>query len=435
MRFASIFSREEPGVAVSAAAHVAMLAAGLVAFASAPQPFADAQEAIAVEVVDPSALNEVMRGERSAERVQETPRPRAERQSEAAEQRNPGEQARDVPTPPTRPPEVKVADEAQAAPPPPPPPPRPPQQPRQQAAATPPPPPAAAEPPKPDPRPRETAKPEPAKPELRREQLAALAEQAELQAQREKAAEEARAAARARAEAEARARQQREARERAEAEARERAESQARARAQAEAEAREKAAEQAAQRERAEAEARARAEAAARQRAAAEAKAKADAEARARRDAEQAARFNANDISRLLQSREAPQASGSTGREVNRVASLGSPTANAARMNPAMMGEIRDLLQRRIEECYSPPPGVVGRKVVNPFVSVTLAADGTLTGQPRITRAGPTPLDQAIAGAALRAVQRCAPFRIPAKFAPFYAEWKSLSVEFVPPES
>lgn len=435
MRIASLFSREEPGVAVSAAAHVAMLAAGLVAFASAPQPFADAQESIAVEVVDPSALNEVMRGERSAERAQEAPRPRAERQSEVAEQRNPGEQARDVPTPPTRPPEVKVADDVQAAPPPPPPPPRPAQPPRQQAAATPPPS-AAAEPPKPDPRPREAAKPEPAKPELRRDQLAALAEQAELQAQRERAAEEARAAARARAEAEARARQQREAREKAEADARERAESQARARAQAEAEAREKAAEQAAQREKAEAEARARAEAAARQRvAAAEAKAKADAEARARRDAEQAARFNANDISRLLQSREAPQASGSTGREVNRVASLGSPTANAARMNPAMMGEIRDLLQRRIEECYSPPPGVVGRKVVNPFVSVTLAADGTLTGQPRISRAGPTPLDQAIAGAALRAVQRCAPFRIPAKFAPFYAEWKSLSVEFVPPES
>lgn len=435
MRFASLFSREEPGVAVSAAAHVAMLAAGLVAFASAPQPFADAQESIAIEVVDPSALNEVMRGERSAERPQENPRPRAERQSEVAEQRNPGEQARDVPTPPTRPPEVKVADEVQAAPPPPPPP-RPAQPPRQQAAATPPPPPAAAEPPRPDPRPREAARPEPAKPELRRDQLAALAEQAELQAQRERAAEEARAAARARAEAEARARQQREAREKAEAEARERAESQARARAQAEADAREKAAEQAAQREKAEAEARARAEAAARQRvAAAEAKAKADAEARARRDAEQAARFNANDISRLLQPREAPQASGSTGREVNRVASLGSPTASAARMNPAMMGEIRDLLQRRIEECYSPPPGVVGRKVVNPFVSVTLAADGTLTGQPRISRAGPTPLDQAIAGAALRAVQRCAPFRIPAKFAPFYAEWKSLSVEFVPPES
>lgn len=271
---------------------------------------------------------------------------------------------------------------------------------------------------------------------MRREQLAALAEQAELQAQRERAAEEARAAARARAEAEARLRQQREAREKAEAEARERAETQRQAREQAEAEARARADAQAAARARAEADARARAaEAQARAKAAADARARAEAEARAKREAEVAARFNAGDISRLLNSREQPQAAGSTGREVNRVASLGTQTGSAQRMSPSMMGEIRDLLQRRIEECYSPPPGAVGRRVVNPFVSVELQPDGSLAAQPRITRSGPSPLDQAVAGAALRAFQRCSKFTIPAKFAPFHAEWKSLSVEFVPPES
>lgn len=429
------FSKDEPGVAVSAFAHVAMLAAGLVAFSSAPKPFAEAQEAIAVEVVDPTALNEVMRGERSAPAVQTTPRPRVERQSEVAEQRNPGEQARDVPTPPTRPPEMKVAERneealAPAATPPPaarpqPPAPRPPARPESAAAP---------EPPKQEARPREAARPEP-KPEMRREQLAALAEQAELQAQRERAAEEARAAARARAEAEARVRQQREAREKAEAEARERAETQRQAREQAEAEARARADAQAAARARAEADARARAEAQARAKAAADARARAEAEARAKREAEVAARFNAGDISRLLNSREQPQAAGSTGREVNRVASLGTQTGSAQRMSPSMMGEIRDLLQRRIEECYSPPPGAVGRRVVNPFVSVELQPDGSLAAQPRITRSGPSPLDQAVAGAALRAFQRCSKFTIPAKFAPFHAEWKSLSVEFVPPES
>ncbi len=458
MRFGPFFSKDEPGVAVSAAAHIAFFAAGLMAFSNAPPPFANAEESIAVEIVDPSALNEVMKGERSAERVQETPRPRAERQAEVAQERPPGEQARDVPTPPTRPPEMRVAEQAAAAPPPPPPAPaRPPQPARAEppAAAPPPPPAAAAAAPEPPQRPREAARPEPQpqpqpQPERAREQLAALAEQAELQARRERQAEEARAArqraeaearakaeadARARAEAESRARQQREAREKAEAEARERAQAQAaqrEAREKAEAEARERAQAQAAQREKAEADARARAEAQARQRAAAEARAKAEAEARARREAQQAAQFNAGDISRMLQSREAPQASGSTGREVNRVASLGTQTGAAQRMSPSMMGEIRDLLQRRIEECYSPPPGAVGRSVVNPFVSVQLAPDGTLSGQPRISRAGPSPLDQAIAGAALRAVQRCAPFRIPAKFAPFHAEWRSLSVEFVP---
>lgn len=428
MRVSALFSKDEPGIAVSAFAHVAVLATGLVAFSAAPKPFADAPEAIAVEVVDPAAFNEVMRGERSAQAVQETPRPRVDRQSEITEQRSPGQQARDVPSPPTRPPEMRVAERSEeaAAPPPPPAPAARPPAPRPPAPAV------AAEPPKPEPRPREATRPEP-KPEMRRDQLAALAEQAELQAQRERAAEEARAAARARAEAEARARQQREARERAEAEAREKAEAQREAREKAEAEAKARSDAQAAAR--AESEARARAEAQARAKAAADARAKAEAEAKARRDAEAAARFNAGDISRLLQSREQPQAAGSTGRDVNRVASLGTQTGSAQRMSPSMMGEIRDLLQRRIEECYSPPPGAVGRKVVNPFVSVQLAADGTLAAQPRITRSGPSPLDQAVAGAALRAFQRCSKFNIPAKFAPFYAEWKSLSVEFVPPES
>jgi colicin import membrane protein len=78
LRFAKLFSKQEPGVAVSAFGHAAVVVAGLVAFGSSPPPFKDADEAIAVEVVDPSALNEVTRGERSAQAVQDTPRPRAE---------------------------------------------------------------------------------------------------------------------------------------------------------------------------------------------------------------------------------------------------------------------------------------------------------------------------------------------------------------------
>ena len=86
-----LISRHEPGVAVSAMAHAAVLVAALATFGTTPKPYEDAQEAIAVEVVSPSALNEVTRGERQAPAVVETPRPRAERQSEITEQRDPGE--------------------------------------------------------------------------------------------------------------------------------------------------------------------------------------------------------------------------------------------------------------------------------------------------------------------------------------------------------
>ena len=63
---------------VSALGHVTFLVAGLLAFSS-PTPLPENEEAIAVEVIDPSALNQVTRGERSAEKVQAQPTPRAER--------------------------------------------------------------------------------------------------------------------------------------------------------------------------------------------------------------------------------------------------------------------------------------------------------------------------------------------------------------------
>ena len=69
---------------MSALGHATFLVAGLLAFSS-PAPLPENEEAIAVEVVDPSALNQVTRGERSAEKVQAQPTPRAERQSEMVE--------------------------------------------------------------------------------------------------------------------------------------------------------------------------------------------------------------------------------------------------------------------------------------------------------------------------------------------------------------
>jgi colicin import membrane protein len=433
---ARMFSRQEPGVAVSALSHAAVLAVGLVAFGAAPTPLPVTEEAIAVEVVDPSALNEVMRGERSADGVQSQPRPRAERQAEVIERKDPGEDRRDAPTPPTRTAEMPTAarDEAAPAPPPPPAPPSRPAQlrapeperteprrepPREAARA----PETRAEPARPEP-----PKPEPPKPELRRDQLAALAERAELEAQRERAAEEARAA-RARAEAQARARAEQQARERAEAEAQARARAEAQAEARAEAEARARAEQQA--KERAEAQARQRAEAQAKAKAAAEAKAKAEAEARARRDAELAARFNPSDISRLLNSREPGQSTGSTGQEVNRVASLGTQTGNAQRMNPSQRAQLVGIIKEQLERCWNVPVALQGaQRPPVPSVRVALNQDGTLSGQPTVVNASADPLFRVAADSALTATRRCAPLRIPAQFAPFYADWRNVVVNF-----
>ncbi len=429
MRFIRAFSTKEPGVAVSAVGHAAILVAGLVAFGTSPQPFKDAEEAIAVEVVSPSDLNEVTRGERTAKAVQDAPKPHAERQSELTEQKDPGEAKRDTPAPPTRPAEMKTAERDEAAPPPPP---SRPAQVRQAAKPEPekaPPKPEtkAAEAPKPEARPQEAAKPEP-KPELRRDQLAQLAEQAELQAQREKAAEEARAAQRAKAEAEARARAQAEAAAsaaaaaaKARADAAAKAKAEADARAEAEAEAKEKA----------EALAKARADAAAKAKQAADAKAKADAEAKARRDAELASRFNPNDISKLLASKEPAQSTGSSGREVNRVASLGTQTGSAQRMNPNMRSQLIGIIKEQLERCWNVPVALQGsQKPPIPSVRVALNQDGTLSGQPSVINSSADPLFRVAADSALTATRRCTPLRIPAQFTPFYSDWRDVVVNF-----
>jgi colicin import membrane protein len=47
-----------------------------------------------------------------------------------------------------------------------------------------------------------------------------------------------------------------------------------------------------------------------------------------------------------------------------------------------------------------------------------------------VIRAGPTPIERSVAESAARAVRRCAPYNIPAKFAPFYQDWKSWHIEF-----
>ena len=413
MRFAGLFSKKEPGVAISAMAHAAVLVAGLVAFGANPPPFKDADEAIAVEVVDPSVLNEVTRGERTAKAVQDAPKPRAERQSEIAEQKDPGENKRDAPTPPTRPPDMKTAERDEVAAPPPTPPQRP--APVKQAARTEP---EKAEP-KVDPKPPEAAKPEP-KPELRRDQLAALSEQAELQAQRERAAEDQRAATKARAEAEAQAKA------RAEAQAKARAE--AAAKAKAEADAKVEAAAEA--KEQAEADAKAKADAAAKAKLAADAKAKADAEAKARRDAQVAARFNPNDISKLLASKEPAQSSGSTAREVNRVASLGTQTGSAQRMNPNMRSQLIGLIKEQMERCWNVPVALQGaQRPPVPSVRLALNQDGSLAGQPSVVNASADPLFRVAADSALSTARRCR-LSIPSQYAPFYSDWRDVVVNF-----
>jgi colicin import membrane protein len=161
----------------------------------------------------------------------------------------------------------------------------------------------------------------------------------------------------------------------------------------------------------------------------ADAKAKADAEAKARKQAELADKFNAGDIRSMLASKAPSQSTGATGHTVQKVAALGAATGNAQRLSPSLRDALVGLLQQQIERCYSAPPGAA-QGVVLPVLDIRLNPNGSLSTEPRIMRGGASAVDQSIAQAALRAVRRCAPYNIPATYAPYYNDWKAINAEF-----
>jgi colicin import membrane protein len=218
-------------------------------------------------------------------------------------------------------------------------------------------------------------------------------------------------------------------REQAEALAKQQAEAKARADAKARAEAEAKALAEA--KAKAEAEAKAKAEADAKARAVAEAKAKAEAEARAKRQAEIADQFNPGKIGELLKSKEPAQSAGSTGREVNRTASLGTSTGTAQRLNPSQRDALIGLLQEQLHRCWVVPVALQSvPKPPVPSVRIQLNQDGSLAAEPAVLNRSPEPLFGVAADSATRAARRCAPLRIPAQFAPYYQDWKDLQVNF-----
>ncbi len=425
--------RPGPGVLVSAGVHAALLTALLASYSFAALP--EAQEGIPVEIVTENMLSQITKGEKDAKTPAPDAKPRADRIAEKIVERDPGEAAKDVPSPPKRPRDVQVADADEMPPPPT-------LRPTIEKTEAPPTPPARPDTAKADAA-REAAKAEAAK------EAKAEAAKAEAKAVKEAAAKEAavkaeaekreelaelireqqaeaakEAAVRAKAEAKARAEAKAKAEAKAEA-AKEAAEAKAEAAAKAAADAKAVADAKAAMEAKAVADAKAEAKA----KSMADARAKAAAEAKARRQAEAADKFSAGDIRSLLASKEPAQSTGSTGREVQRVASLGAMSGTAQRLNPSQRDALIGMLQSQIERCYSAPPGA-SQGIVLPMLEIRLNVDGSLTSEPRILRAGGSSVDRSIADAAVRAVRRCASYRIPEQYKAFYNDWKEIRAEF-----
>ena len=138
------FSFSEPGVAISAAAHLAVLVALLVGF-SEPKDVDDVKEAVPVETISATDFNQIMKGDKASKDVTKEPSTKVDKVAAVEEQHS-------------QPPQPDAQKEVPLPPPPPPPPPAPPE---------PPPPPPPEPPPAPEPPPRpEPAPPPPLPPEI-----------------------------------------------------------------------------------------------------------------------------------------------------------------------------------------------------------------------------------------------------------------------------
>lgn len=141
-------------------------------------------------------------------------------------------------------------------------------------------------------------------------------------------------------------------------------------------------------------------------------------------------RFNANDISRLLD-HDKPQATGSTGREVVRTASLGAPSGTAPRMSPNLKDAFASWISDTYMNCWSPPLTAKSYDY-KPQIVIRLQADGSLAAEPALRNPSADPLAVSMVNSAMQAVRRCNPLNVPAQFKPFYEQWKSNTIEFDP---
>ncbi|MEA2839455.1 MAG: hypothetical protein QOF41_785 [Methylobacteriaceae bacterium] len=377
----------EPGVAVSAGAHVALLAATLIAFADTKK-FEDAPESIPVEMISDQQFSQVMKGDKTAKQVQ--PKQNAEKIADVTETKPTppvAEAKRDVPTPPPplkRVPDPGEDDKPELKPEPPMPPQR-----------------LASLPPTPQPPPRPEPKPEPVKPVAKAEPPKAEAppepddpKDAEVikpqpvprpkiaEAPKDptppKPVEKPKEPTPPKLDEVAKLLEKRKLEEKAAAAAKETPKPVAKPKS---------------------------------------------------GDESTEHKFDVSAISQLL-SKEAPQVRASTGRELTHTAALGAPNASAARMSPSMWDSLDGLMREQYKKCWS-YIGLNAQKYVAQ-IRVRYAQDGSLQAEPALLNPPSDPNIRNLAESAMRAVRRCNPMHIPSAYMPYYEQWKARVVRFDP---
>ena len=134
-------------------------------------------------------------------------------------------------------------------------------------------------------------------------------------------------------------------------------------------------------------------------------------------------KFDADQISALLNKEKS---AGGGAKRSQRPAALGAERTTGAKLSQSEL----DALRGQIQKCWSPPSGVSEAGSLRISIQMQLDPSGQLEARPQIVGGGGGSMMERVAGeAALRAVQRCAPYNLPADK---YETWAEVVVNFDP---
>jgi hypothetical protein len=136
-----------------------------------------------------------------------------------------------------------------------------------------------------------------------------------------------------------------------------------------------------------------------------------------------APKFDPNQVEALLNKQSATRLA-AAGDTPNSTSSLGLSNGTAAQLS---LSEL-DAFRSRVEECWSPPPGVDSTTKLNVIVRVLFKQDGSVARPPDVVSGPASPLGPAMAESAKRAILRCQPFKM--LNPEHYEQWKDIEINF-----
>ena len=139
-------------------------------------------------------------------------------------------------------------------------------------------------------------------------------------------------------------------------------------------------------------------------------------------------KFDPNQLAALLNKVDP---SGGGGKSSDKAASLGSEKATGPVAN--MTQSELDALTAAVTQCFNPPVGAASIDQIVVPLRVEFTIDGDLARPPVVKSVPAGPAGQAVADAAVRAVQRCAPYPFLPKDK--FDTWQVVNMNFTPPSS